>query len=561
MRDAWAGMTNLFNFPMARARLAVHSTLAAWLSLAATQASEISPSHFSKGPYLQAPSETSMTIVWETRQILPARVRYGRGRQLDQVLEMGAPITALGISTLQRTNILPSGAKQTSSYSITNTYYIYEATLPHLQSSSSYRYQVELGSEKSSTETFRTFGRSPAETRFIVYGDSRSNPDIHAQVARRFLSHRPDFILHTGDLVARGRDYSLWSREFFDPLKGIIDHVPVLPAIGNHEDDGANYLNYFHLPPPERWYSFDLGPVHVLALDYHYEKPSHEQFAFAQQDLRASRAPWKIVFLHIPMFNIGGHASSWGHDAYLPLFHETRVDLVIAGHSHLYERFRPIAPRTQPSAWPIAYVTSGGGGAGLHPSYDHPALACRATTNHFIVFDATSKRLRGRTYLTSGKVLDEFSLTRNTQGRLPGQPYPEEWLRTYAEAADSLTGRLATLPTNGQPWTVSWKLQGLTNAPGPVQAEIRIAAESSSNYVWVGTAPQRFAWPAPGQAPITLTGQVQVLGNQKVTGKSGSSISPPLVFEARLISGEMDITARGGRSLYSPPTPAAPVSK
>jgi hypothetical protein len=53
------------------------------------------------------------------------------------------------------------------------------------------------------------------------------------------------------------------------------------------------YLFYMHLPGKDRWYSFDIGPVHLLALDFRYEKETDEQFAFARQDLLAAKAPWK----------------------------------------------------------------------------------------------------------------------------------------------------------------------------------------------------------------------------------------------------------------------------
>ncbi len=497
-----------------------------------------------------------MTLLWESPENLPARVRYGQGRRLDRFLEAAPPRAMMGVSTRYRTNVVIGVQTNVTSYVVTNAFYLYEARLSNLQPDTSYGYVVELGPQTSPTSRFRTFGQTPAEVRFVVYGDSRSQPQVHAAVARQFRKHDPDFILHTGDLVARGRDYGLWAREFFDPLAGIINRIPVLPAIGNHEDDGTNYLAYFHLPPPERWYSFDLGPVHVLALDYHFERPSHEQFVFAQRDLQNSRAPWKIVFLHVPMFNVGGHGSTWGHDAYLPLFHETQVDLVLGGHSHLYERFRPVMPRTPGASWPIVHITSGGGGANLYPVYDHPALASRASTNHFIVFEATADRLKGRACLTTGKTLDRFEL-RKDDGRYPAgwtaQAYSEEWLRTYFEAVPTLRGRLPSLPSTSTPAQVTFTLQPLTNAPGPVELDIRLASDSAADYEWVGPS-LRVSLPAVGEPVRSAQAQVLATGRTPVTAKAGANLSPPLVFEARLRSGELEVVARGTRSIYTPLT-------
>jgi hypothetical protein len=523
-----------------------------------------------------------MSVLWESNENLPAKVRYGQSGHLDQIHQVAPPRIMMGVSTLSQTNVaierwtnaVPIIKTNVINVSVTNVFYVYEARLVDLRPDTSYSYVVELGSETSLASRFRTFGQSPKEVRFVVYGDSRSQPQIHTAVAHRFAQFRPDFILHTGDLVARGRDYALWGREFFEPLKGIIDHIPLMPSIGNHEEDATNYLAYFPLPPPQRSYSFDLGPVHVLALDYHFEKRSDEQFAFAQQDLRKSQAPWKIVFLHYPMFNVGGHASTWGHEAYLPLFHETHVDLVLAGHSHIYERFHPIVPQGREGAWPIVYFTSGGGGAPLYSVYDHPALACRASTNHFILFEATADRMKGQVYLPSGKILDEFELRKGSAGQFlsstpepkvllsSAQParndrdwYPEEWLRTYFEAAPILQGRLASVPSNDAPVQVTFNLKPLTNVPGPVKLEIRLAPDSAEDYQWVG-APLAVSVPATGQPAITARASIRTTGHKAITAaKAGDALSPALVFEARVQSGALDVVARGTRSIFAPPGP------
>jgi predicted phosphodiesterase len=541
--------------------------LAAWFAASPAFAAAPTPtptaSLFTKAPYLQAPEATRMMILWESWDDRPAVVRYGEGRRLDQVALVAPPRAMAGTSPRSRTNLVSGIKTNVTSYAITNAFFVYEAPLEGLKPDTAYSYVVELGGQRSAVSRIRTFGTDPAEVRFIAYGDTRSNPQTHAAVARHFLRHKPDFILHTGDLVARGRDYSLWSREFFDPLRGIIDHVPVLPAIGNHEDDGTNYFAYFHLPQPERWYSFDLGPVHVLALDFHFESRTNEQFQFARQDLLASQAPWKLVFLHVPMFNIGGHASTWGHEAYLPLFHETKVDLVIAGHSHMYERFLPVAPKSGTNAWPVIHITTGGGGATLYPTYDHPALARAVSTNHYVVFEATDRRLRGQAVLPTGRSLDTFELhkdprTREHATRL--ETYPEETLKAYFEAAPSLRGVADQLPSSNAPVRVTFTPQPAVHAPGPVEVEVRIAADCAKDYAWVGE-PLRFMLPPAGEAGTPVEARVRATGRSVIAAKPGANLSPPLVFEGRLRSREIDMVARGTRSILSAKSPTnAPVA-
>jgi predicted phosphodiesterase len=290
---------------------------------------------FSKGPYIQFPAPGRVTIMWESTTNIPGSVRLGPGLTPDQQLRPVIPMEKRSQTSVTGTNSTATSQKQV-------TFYLYKASFSDLSPGSVYSYSVELQGFQSPPRHFRTLDPRVEKTRFIVYGDSRSDPKMHTALTAQFAQYEPDFILHTGDLVARGTDYRLWSREFFTPAASFLDHVPFFSVIGNHEQDGTNYLNYFDLPGNKLWYSFDAGPVHVLALDFRFEKAGQAQFKFARKDLFASRAPWKLVVLHTPVYNIGGHASDWGHAAYLPLFHEAKVDMVLAGHSHMYERFRPL---------------------------------------------------------------------------------------------------------------------------------------------------------------------------------------------------------------------------
>jgi hypothetical protein len=509
---------------------------------------EPSPSPFSKGPYLQAPGADTMTILWESLERRPARLEYGLGRRLDQELTVPAPVSMQGVSTRSVTNV--TGVKtNVTSVKITNGFFIYALTLTNLRPSTTYSYAVEMSGQRTARRQFRTFGANPRQVSFIAYGDSRSRPELHTRVARQFPGHDPAFLLHTGDLVARGRDYALWSREFFNPLRDVIDCVPILPALGNHEEDGTNYFAYFHLPDPERWYAFDVGPVHVLALDYHFEKADHPQFEFARRDLTSTRAPWKIVFLHYPVFNVGGHMTTWGLDTYLPLFHEAEVSLVLGGHSHVYERFRPVAPVTRPTTGGITFITTGGGGAPLYPVYDHPALAAKASTNHFVVFEATRERLRGRAYNTEGAVFDRFELRKGADRALAvdRRPYPEEALKLWFEISRQLTAALSAKPTPTDDVQSTFSLRPVTSSPVPAELVITLVPESAAHYQLVD-GPLRGATPEPGAAARPLRGRIRLTSSAVVTTNSSGQVSPDLVFQAAVRSGGYEFISRGARS-------------
>jgi hypothetical protein len=302
------------------------------------------------------------------------------------------------------------------------------------------------------------------------------------------------------------------------------------------------------LPGQERWYSYDLGPVHVLALDFHNEKDTEAQFAFAKQDLMASKAPWKIVYLHYPVFNIGGHATGWGHAAFLPLFHRAKVDLVVTGHSHIYERFYPVAGENGPETWPITHITTGGGGAPLAPAYPHPALAVYGSTNHFVLFEATETKIAGRAINTNNVIIDSFEWEkRNGQpvGPYFSNVYPEQALKFFFEGAPSLTGSLDTLPGPDSEAHVMFTIRPLKKR---AQIRIELTPESAAWYK-LEDGPLLVTTPTETESNKVVWAKVSTIGKREsgIDGRSTDLVSPQLRFQGRLRVGSVDALAYGQR--------------
>lgn len=520
-----------------------------FFALAAAISAQDRARTFLKGPYLQAPGADTMTIMWESPTKKPGIVHYGLKNKLDRELRLETPRELIAVSVNSVTNVT-TGQTNVTQVSITNVVFLYEMTLTNLRPNSVYTYSAETDGIRTPPKRFKTFGAQASRVKFIAYGDTRSNPHIHAAVAANFKRHSPEFILHTGDLVTAGTRYDLWGREFFGPLAQVIDEIPMLPAIGNHEQDGINYLHYLHLPGKEQWYSYDVGPVHVLSLDYRYDKAEHEQFTFARRDLMAAKAPWKIVFLHFPVFNIGGHGTGWGHAAYLPLFHEAKVDMVIAGHSHIYERFRPVAAGTGSESWPIVHITTGGGGAPLYVTYPHPALAAQVATNHFVLFEATRTRLKGWAYATNNTVLDTFELEKangQPSGKLFAQVYPEETLKVSFDVAPSLTGDLASVPGTNSPAVVMFTIRPLKMVKEQVDLEISLTRDAAIFYE-MEASPLRVTTPSATEPNKIVWASVRSTGKQKVDAVGRArTLSPVLIFQAKVNAGNIETVAYGQR--------------
>ena len=159
--------------------------------------------------------------------------------------------------------------------------------------------------------------------------------------------------------VVRARPRNLFRRAAFVPVRG------------NHEADALRYAELFGLPRSQTYHSFDAGNVHVVVLDTELDKGPHDAMvAWLDRNMAATRAV-EIVLSHRPTFNVGGHGEQWGHADVRPLFEKYGVDLVVSGHSHLYERFKPMGPK---GGKPIVYIVAGGGGAPLYPVAPSPLL-------------------------------------------------------------------------------------------------------------------------------------------------------------------------------------------
>lgn len=335
-----------------------------------------------KGPYVQFITPTSATVLWELNQADSGWVRYGEGRECRWALGTAVPKK------------------------------FHEYTLYGLKPDTLYYYTVYSGGVKSRVESFRTQPLETSRLRFVVYGDSRSNPGVHTEVARLIQRLRPDFILHTGDLVGAGRSYGLWGKEFFSPLRRVLASIPLYPALGNHEQNSPLYYRFFHLPAPEAWYSFKWGNAGFFCFDSNRTgEVLEEELRWLAEALSRSTAEWKFVFFHHPLFSAGPHPSAASLRKSLhPLLSRYGVDIAFCGHNHLYQRTFPISTRASEGASPVIYITTGGGGAPLYPSTEKSWSSFTFSGYHICLVEVVGSQLLLRALELRGNEFDRLEL-------------------------------------------------------------------------------------------------------------------------------------------------------
>ncbi len=429
-----------------------------------------------RGPYLQSPTENSIVIKWRTSSNTNSKVLFGTdSTNLSQSIVLNNNTKE---HTVKLLNLAPS------------TFYYYSVgnnSTSFTTPSSRYRFKtnpVPGTEEPTRVWAIGDFGKGNAEqvavkNSYMQYDDS-SNTDVW---------------IWLGDNVYNdGTDQEYQTKLFeLNGFSDVFSWLPFWPSPGNHdyntvweesaflgipysniplEDHEGPYFDLVHVPTEaeaggfpsdlELFYSFDYGDVHFLSLN-------SEVFDFAQtsqgidrmkqwieQDLIQNTRTFTIAYFHQPPYSKGSHDSDDAFELVMkamrervvPLLEQYDIDLVVCGHSHVFERSKLIHghygnsfsfdPPTmlkdgsngnfsQGNAYHkdgysntpdgTVYVVCGNSGSKEDaPSLDYPIMqfvdggldACGS-----FVMDIYKNRLDGKYLHMNGTVMDEFTILKS----------------------------------------------------------------------------------------------------------------------------------------------------
>jgi hypothetical protein len=284
-----------------------------------------------------------------------------------------------------------------SSVNVATVTRYHHVELTGLTAGQTYHYRARSSDGTTGTDaTYIVPTASPSSFRFAVYGDPRSTNQNNQYYARHqalcnwILAQNYDFALETGDTVWAGATYSppqpteysltVYWPDFFMLESNLSKSKVIMATLGNHEvqdaQDPTNYENFYSEAFPSngisgnygRNYSFNYGNAHFVCLSS-YELNLNTEATWLTTDLAAARGnpniTWIFAFMHAPMYTTSGHAgrtdeiASWG-----PIFDTYHVDIVFAGHNHVYERSKSLkAGAVVADGTGTVYLTTGLGGA------------------------------------------------------------------------------------------------------------------------------------------------------------------------------------------------------
>jgi len=207
------------------------------------------------------------------------------------------------------------------------------------------------------------------------YGEKERRA-VRDAVYAEVMETRPDFLLDIGDIcMYDGRRPQHWEKfiqenRFDVPL---LEEVAFVPVIGNHDranDEKYGYPNFRAVFDYPRFYVLDFPDVAIFVLDsdfildqnQHIDDDEQDELwskwfvsqagapgpSWLERELAARQQKFKVVAMHHAVATVGRHFSDWTNPDYgrnllekrrqlIDLFFDENVQLLMAGHEHLYQ--------------------------------------------------------------------------------------------------------------------------------------------------------------------------------------------------------------------------------
>ncbi|HMJ88290.1 MAG TPA: Ig-like domain-containing protein, partial [Candidatus Acidoferrum sp.] len=406
-----------------------------------------------RGPYLQVATPNSIIIRWRT------------GTATDSVVRFGTSLTAL--------SSIASDAASTTEHSV---------RLTGLTPDTLYYYSIGTSAAELTKGAGHSFYTPPPvgssfPTRIWALGDAGTGTSSQFAVRDAYYaaagSNYTDVCLMLGDNVYEtGTDQEFQTR-LFDVYAAFLRRTPAWPTIGNHDTAGSQnpsltipYFQSFTLPTQgeaggvasgtERYYSFDFGEIHFVCLDSQTSSrtPGSPMLTWLQNDLANTVSRWVIAYWHHPAYSKGHNSDTDTQSTEMrrnvvPILEAYGVDLVLAGHTHAYERSYLVdhhygtsstltsdmildagdgrengngaylkSSPGQAANQGAVYVVAGSSGKVQSYPLNHPVMFTSFARLGSLVIDVNGNRMDVRFLRETGGIDDYFTIVKGTSGNV-----------------------------------------------------------------------------------------------------------------------------------------------
>ena len=238
--------------------------------------------------------------------------------------------------------------------------FIHKVYVHDLEAGTSYTYRVGDAAKNlwSEANTVLTDDRD-SKFSFITIADVQASSDENfaeaASTLKGALEIAPEagFIANLGDYVNDNtNDEWDW---YFKNFAFANNYYTQVPVAGNHDGNITNkfntncFKNIFALDESDNqslegvYYSFDYGNAHIAVLNTNDMYPmTQAQKNWLINDMKNSDATWKFIFMHRALYSAGKNINKPDtvimRNVLLPIIDELDIDMVYAGHDHMYLR-------------------------------------------------------------------------------------------------------------------------------------------------------------------------------------------------------------------------------
>ncbi|WP_300598070.1 FN3 domain-containing metallophosphoesterase family protein [Niabella sp.] len=357
-------------------------------------------------PYLQAMTDSSVSIVWTTNKPATAWVELAPDDdshfyQKERPKYFSASNGLKKVGTVHRVTL--NGLTPNTRY----RYRVYsQEVLKHEWVKVQYGEVVATAVYQKKPLAFRTNGR-PGPFEFAVVNDIHERNPVLKQLLGQVDFPNTAFVVFNGDMVNSSMSEEQVFRGFMDTATLLFaSEIPMYYARGNHETRGpfaAQFPEYFPGNSGTLYYMFTRGDACFIVLDGGEDKPDSDIEYSGITDMDAYRteqakwlrtivqtaayrkATYKIAICHIPPAN-GWHGNQEITKKWLPILNEAGIQVMLSAHEHRHRIQQP----SETTRFPIIVNSN----------------------NNIIKASITDKEARFRIFDPSGKLVDELSVKR-----------------------------------------------------------------------------------------------------------------------------------------------------
>lgn len=344
-----------------------------------------------------------------------SQVFYGR-EQIRQVIPYGYPLSVttdsvvLAIRVLN--NAMAGGLRSARLYPLAAVLDYFQAKEMAQQGGDALPagYLLDTAFAKSTIQDTLPY-------RFTAWGDSQGGWETFRQLSEAMATQNTTFSIGLGDLVSDGSSSAQW-QGFLEAISPLSKQTSVVPVVGNHDYDGYYddlipelYLRHIS---PQKYFAWSYQNVRFVALDPNETFPlgirgeQREWLAREMESAAWKNARLRFLLIHQPPYSAGWpgyHGDSFIRELVDELAASARIDFVLSGHSHCYERLTKNYGEQQ-----THFLILGGAGGGLEPPKHnaYPKMDTIIKAHHYGLFEVTDHQVELKIIGLEGTLLDQF---------------------------------------------------------------------------------------------------------------------------------------------------------